>query len=176
VPPCSGTGPSLQALIAATRATPVVFLACWRQAASRASTLLRLRIGLQPIGPGLKIAPQQHACKRQKHDCHGYAHHHCVKRHIDLPALTGGIYPRREMLVFDPDQISKTAFRIALFATGLGRGQGLGARRIQQADASRQDFDHAITLELGKGTTDRFNGQPQEIRDILAAHRQSYRL
>src|SRR5882762_9147429 len=90
-----------------------------RQAASKASTLLRLRIGFQPIWPGLKVAPQQNACKRQKHDCHGYAHHQCIKRHNDLPALTGGIYRRREMPVFDPDQISKTAFRIALFAAGL---------------------------------------------------------
>jgi hypothetical protein len=85
-------------------------------AASNTSTLLRLRIGLRPIWPRLKVAPQQHACKRQEHDCDGYAHHHCIKRHNDLPALTGGIYPRREMPVFDPDQISKTAFRIALFA------------------------------------------------------------
>ena len=137
---------------------------------------MRLRIGLQPIGPGLKVAPQQHACKRQKHGCHGYAHHHCVKRHNDLPAYLEAFIPRREMPVFDPDQLSKTAFRIALFAAGLGRGQGLGARWIQQADASRQDFDHTIAFKLGKGTADRFNGQAQEIRDILAAHRQRDRL
>src|SRR6266481_1281493 len=59
---------------------------------------------------------------------------------------------------------------------GLGRGQGLGARWIQQANASRQDFDHTIAFELGKGTADCFNGQAQAIRDILATHRQRYRL
>ena len=61
-------------------------------------------------------------------------------------------------------------------ASYLGRGQGLGARRIQQADASRQDVDHPIAFKLGKGTADRFNGQAQEIRDIQATHRQRYRL
>jgi len=44
-----------------------------------------MRIGLPPIWPRLKIAPQQHARKRQEHYCHRCAHQHCIKRHCDLP-------------------------------------------------------------------------------------------
>src|SRR5258708_37294772 len=47
------------------------------------------------------------------------------------------------------------------------RGQSLGARRVLEANAARHDFKHAVAFELGEGTADRFDGQPQEVRYAL---------
>ena len=89
-----------------------------------------------------------------------------------------------EMEAIILNQESGTLMRIKILqqllncarAAHSGRGHGLGARRIQQAHASRQDADHAVTFKLGEGTADRFNGQAEEIRNVLPAHRQRHLL
>src|SRR5471030_2930765 len=79
------------------------------------------------------------------------------------------------MTVVDTDQISKPALEGAC-AAALSRSQSLGAHRIQQADASRHNFDHSVAFKLGEGTTDSLNGQAEKIRNVLTTHRQRNRL
>jgi hypothetical protein len=55
-------------------------------------------------------------------------------------------------------------------------GESFRALRIQQANASRHDFDHTVAFELGEGPADRFNGEAEVISDVLTAHRQRHRL
>src|SRR5438445_1801746 len=59
--------------------------------------------------------------------------------------------------------------------TASRRGQGLGARRIQESDASRRNFDHAVAFEFGERAAHGLDGQAEEIRNVLAIHRQRHR-
>ncbi len=73
---------------------------------SEAAALWRVRIGLQPVRPRLKIAPQQYGRKRHKYGYHGCTHHHCIKRHKTPLLNLEAFIPGREMAVFDLDQIA----------------------------------------------------------------------
>ena len=61
-------------------------------------------------------------------------------------------------------------------AIALRRSPGFRARGINKADASRQDLYHSIAFEPRERTADRLDGEAEEIRDVLANHRQRYRL
>lgn len=52
-----------------------------------------------------------------------------------------------------------------------GRSQGLDAGGVAQADTAMKDLDCAVTLQLGEGTADGFDGQAEIVGDVLSAHR-----
>src|ERR1700728_2435514 len=58
----------------------------------------------------------------------------------------------------------------------LGHSEGLDTFQFHQADASRHNFNQSVSFKLGEGAADRFDGEAQEIRDVLAAHRQGHRV
>lgn len=86
---------------------------------------------------------------------------------IMLPlGLFEGHYLRPMPGVIDRDQKSESAVESLS-----GRGQGLDARRVDQADTAVNDGDRSVAFKLGEGATDGLDGQAEIIGDVLAAHR-----
>ncbi|MFK4726945.1 hypothetical protein ABIE89_008045 [Bradyrhizobium niftali] len=123
-------------------------------------------IRLEPDRAGLSVRPRQ-SCGESDEDRHDdNGHQPRVSRHHAPPGLFEGHYLRPMPGVIDRDQKSESAVE-----SPSGRGQGLDARRVDQADTAVNDGDRSVAFKLGEGATDGLDGQAEIIGDVLAAHR-----
>ena len=123
-------------------------------------------IRLEPARAGLSVRPRQ-SCGESDEDRHDdNGHQQRVSRHHAPPGVFEGHYLRPMPGVIDRDQKSESAVESLS-----GRGQGLDARRIDQADTAVNDGDRSVAFKLGEGATDGLDGQAEIIGDVLAAHR-----
>ena len=128
--------------------------------------LQRLESGSSRPALVLSVRPRQ-SCGESDEDRHDdNGHQQRVSRHHAPPGLFEGHYLRPMPGVIDRDQKSESAVESLS-----GRGQGLDARRVDQADTAVNDGDRSVAFKLGEGATDGLDGQAEIVGDVLAAHR-----